>query len=79
MKYWVPFLFVFFLVGCSTTRASEPEQKTEASGPVTAPSNLPKLGEAPELANELWLNTPGPLRLADLRGQVVLLEMWTFG
>ena len=36
-------------------------------------------GPAPELDNEIWLNTEQPLRLADLRGQVVLLEMWTFG
>lgn len=40
---------------------------------------LPDLGEAPELTNETWLNTPDPLRLADLRGKVVLIEMWTFG
>ena len=32
-----------------------------------------------ELYNETWLNTDQPLRLADLRGKVVLLEMWTFG
>jgi hypothetical protein len=40
---------------------------------------LPNLGPAPELQNETWLNTSGPLRLADLRGSVVLIEMWTFG
>jgi thiol-disulfide isomerase/thioredoxin len=41
--------------------------------------NLPNLGSAPELQNEIWLNVDQPLRLADLRGKVVLLEMWTFG
>ena len=40
---------------------------------------LPNLGPAPELQNEIWLNTPQPLRLADLRGSVVLIDMWTFG
>jgi hypothetical protein len=40
---------------------------------------LENFGPAPELANEVWLNTDQPLRLADLRGQVVLLDMWTFG
>jgi hypothetical protein len=40
---------------------------------------LENLGPAPELNNEVWLNTDKPLRLADLRGQVVLLDMWTFG
>ncbi len=54
------------------------------SGPATdsppAPrADLPDEGEAPELTNETWLNTDAPLRLADLRGKVVLLEMWTFG
>jgi hypothetical protein len=42
-------------------------------------SSLPNLGPAPELANEVWLNTSQPLRLADLRGKVVLIDMWTFG
>lgn len=40
---------------------------------------LPDLGSAPEIDNEIWLNTPEPLRIADLRGKVVLLEFWTFG
>ncbi len=40
---------------------------------------LEDLGPAPELHNEVWLNTDQPLRLAELRGQVVLLDMWTFG
>jgi len=39
----------------------------------------PDLGEAPELNNDVWLNTDKPLRLAELRGKVVLLELWTFG
>lgn len=41
-------------------------------------ADLPDLGAAPELNNEVWLNTDQPLRLADLRGKVVLLDMWTF-
>jgi hypothetical protein len=41
--------------------------------------DLPNLGPAPELHNEIWLNTSEPLRLADLRGNVVLIDMWTFG
>jgi len=37
------------------------------------------MGPAPELKNEVWLNVDAPLRLVDLRGQVVALDMWTFG
>ena len=42
-------------------------------------ASLPDLGPAPELTNDTWLNVDAPLRLADLRGKVVVVEMWTFG
>lgn len=45
----------------------------------TAQADLDNLGPAPELNNQTWLNVEQPLRLADLRGSVVLLDMWTFG
>ena len=41
--------------------------------------NLENYGPAPELNNEVWLNTDQPLRLSELRGKVVLIDMWTFG
>lgn len=35
---------------------------------------------APELDGaEGWVNTPGPLRLADLQGRLVLLYFWSYG
>ena len=40
--------------------------------------SLPVIGAPPELNNEIWLNSD-PLQLADLRGQVVIIEFWTFG
>lgn len=49
------------------------------TAPIKIPSGtLPDLGPAPELNNKVWLNTAAPLHLADLRGKVVGLEMWTF-
>ena len=42
-------------------------------------ASLPDLGPAPELTNATWLNVDAPLRLANLRGKVVIVEMWTFG
>jgi hypothetical protein len=36
---------------------------------------------APELVGGPWLNTPNsaPLRLANRRGKVTIVEFWTFG
>jgi thiol-disulfide isomerase/thioredoxin len=42
-------------------------------------SSLPDMGAASELETTVWLNSDTPLRLNDLKGKVVLLEMWTFG
>lgn len=53
-----------------TAAVLTPEQQLLAS--------LPNRGAAPELFNEIWLNSP-PLKLAELRGKVVLIKFWTFG
>jgi hypothetical protein len=72
MKYGLIMLLVFFLSSCSTAGAAELEADVDLL-------DLPDFGAAPELTSEVWLNSEQPLRIADLRGQVVLLEMWTFG
>ena len=58
---------------------SDPAPIEEESPVEIEVAALPNLGPAPELENEIWLNTDRPLRLAELRGKVVLIEMWTFG
>ena len=67
-------LIALILFGCAPTQ--ENVQPMESA--VQNPASLPDLGAAPELKNTTWLNVDAPLRLADLRGKVVLLEMWTF-
>jgi hypothetical protein len=69
------------LAGCSALAPLKEDIVMSEPSPNEAPETLelPDMGEAPELVNETWLNTQGPLRLADLRGRVVLLEFWTFG
>ena len=80
-------------VGACAPTADAPEPSAAArptDAPTAAPTattiaavsapDLPDLGPAPELRDDVWLNTDGRvLRLADLRGQVVLVEFWTFG
>ena len=41
-------------------------------------AELRNRGPVPELTNEQWINSE-PLRLQDLRGQVVIVEFWTYG
>jgi len=68
-------LIAFILFGCAPQQGDT--QAVDSSMPKLA--SLPDLGPAPELTNDTWLNVPSPLRLADLRGKVVIVEMWTFG
>ena len=89
MKYWIWFLMGLVLSGCTSISMSLPVETEEAGSQLSqtteevaasqSSADLNDYDPAPELHNEIWLNTEQPLRLADLRGQVVLLEMWTFG
>ena len=71
---------IFGLTACATNTSG-----ASGGGTVNLPKSqpqsvvaLPDLGPAPELTNSVWLNTDSPLRLKELRGKVVGLEMWTF-
>ena len=77
MKRFLFGLLAFILFGCAPRQNEPPAQSSDPAMPKLA--SLPDLGPAPELMNDTWLNVDAPLRLADLRGKVVIVEMWTFG
>jgi hypothetical protein len=90
MRHFLLVAGLLFMAGCAINLppSASPDSSSNLPTPVdentktqvTAQrADLPNLGAAPELTNETWLNTDVPLRLADLRGKVVLLDMWTFG
>jgi len=74
----ISFLSVLILMLSACVPMTSTQNMNAGSVPVEK-AGLPDLGMAPELGNESWLNVDAPLRLADLRGKVVLLNMWTFG
>ena len=76
-RLWTIALLLLGLSACGTVTTQEPESET--TNPVPVHASLPDLGPAPELTNEVWLNVDAPLRLADLGGKVVAIDMWTFG
>lgn len=75
MKRFLFGLIALLMFGCAPQEGNM--QSVDSSTSKLA--SLPDLGPAPELTNNTWLNVDAPLRLADLRGKVVILEMWTFG
>jgi thiol-disulfide isomerase/thioredoxin len=68
--YSLIFISFFLLTSCNPVDKSSDNFTS---------NDLPDLGIAPELTNTIWINTANPLRLEDLRGKVVIIEMWTFG
>lgn len=76
-------LLALILFGCSAQGISSNQtdipKPTEEATSMPKTASLPDLGPAPELTNDTWLNVDSPLRIADLQGKVVIVEMWTFG
>ncbi len=72
-----------FLVACGAIQQTNPDTPATNTAPTATPKpstiDLPDLGEAPDILNEIWLNTDQPLTLASQKGKVVLVEFWTFG
>ncbi len=70
MRWWLILVIALLATGCAASPSSTKNPRQ---------ANYPDLGPAPDLEGDTWLNTDTPLRLADLRGKVVLVDMWTFG
>jgi hypothetical protein len=73
-KLWIGLTVLFVTACAAATSTSEPVMPI-----LNTSASLPDLGPAPELTNDSWLNVDAPLRLANLRGKVVAIDMWTFG
>jgi hypothetical protein len=79
LAYWFGWYSFFPQTLLYDPSDSQTGQTIDDDQPSLPTVTLKDLGPAPELTNESWINSDIPLRLADLRGQVVLLDMWTFG
>ena len=85
MEDWIWILLTLALTGCAglsleqPARPGEAGSQTDQSPDDVVAYHLDDYGAAPEWQNDIWLNTEEPLRLRELRGKVVLLDMWTYG
>lgn len=84
MRRYILGLLALVLFGCArgqniSSPQSDGVQPQAEEDLMQKAASLPDLGPAPELTNDTWLNVDSTLRLAGLRGKVVLLDMWTFG
>jgi len=91
MNFTIRTRFAFFalflmavLAACVVQNVNEqetdmPPTSTASPSPTLHPPELPDLGPAPEISNDVWINSDEPLTLASQRGKVVLVEFWTFG
>jgi len=72
MRFWLTFLALVALIlsGCAPISSTDPSDED---------ISYPDMGPASELTSDVWLNTDKILRLSDLRGKVILIDMWTFG
>ena len=82
LALWVGMILIGFglvAAGCANVPDVNPLPASPATKDLSSDRTLTDFGPAPELTNTVWVNTDQPLRLKDLRGKVVLIDMWTFG
>jgi thiol-disulfide isomerase/thioredoxin len=84
MKHIFLLLTIAMVTGCSSTQVDTVHTVLPVIPPSIERNNkpmviLPDLGLAPDLETTVWLNTTAPLNLGDLKGKVILLQMWTYG
>jgi thiol-disulfide isomerase/thioredoxin len=78
-RVWPPLAVVGVLVLLVALVLQLPSTRAHSAlSMLSAPQQDRPAVAAPELNGGDWLNTAGPLRLADLRGKVVLLDFWTY-
>src|ERR1043166_5967169 len=75
-------LLTIAICGCGSSNGVVPMALGQTGGPATsnpkaAENPYPRRVPAPPLVGGEWVNTAGPLSLADLRGRFVLLDFWT--
>jgi thiol-disulfide isomerase/thioredoxin len=70
MKVVISFVLLMVISACSTSNLTKD---------LPATISLPDLGSAPDFDSNIWINVDAPLHIADLKGKVVLMDMWTFG
>jgi len=68
------------IMGAIVLACTVPPSTRESSGGDVQTTEVNKAGlkRAPELQGEVWLNGT-PVSFEELRGQVVLVDFWTFG
>lgn len=79
LTFLASLLFLLILVACRQDETSAPPAASATSLPRITVADLPDMGPAPEILNEVWLNAEEPYTIASQRGKVVLLKFWTFG